>query len=153
MRSERKLENMALNNVILMGRLCSDPELRRTNNGTAVTSFTLAVDRDYKAEGEAETDFIEVVAFKHSAEFVCKHFTKGRMAIVNGRLQIRNWTDRDGNKRKTAEIIADRIYFGDSKKEAAQTPADLERIINGAFHRNEQMGKFSEVEDDGTLPF
>lgn len=119
-----------LNEIIVMGRLCADPELRRTNTGTAVTSFTLAVDRDFKAEGEAETDFIEIVAFKHSAEFVCKHFTKGRMAIVKGRLQIRNWTDKDNNKRKTAEIVADRVYFGDSKRDGAapaQTPADLEK--------------------------
>ena len=118
-----------LNEIIVMGRLCADPELRRTNTGTAVTSFTLAVDRDYKAEGDAETDFIDVVAWKNTAEMACKYFSKGRMAIVMGRLQIRNWTDKDGNKRKTAEIVADRIYFGDSKpknEEFHQTPADLQ---------------------------
>lgn len=133
-----------LNEIIVMGRLCADPELRRTNTGTAVTSFTLAVDRDYKADGDADTDFIDVVAWKNTAEMACKHFGKGRMAIVKGRLQIRNWTDKDNNKRKTAEIVADRIYFGDSKKETAQTPADLERIANDVFH---------EAEDDGSLPF
>ena len=135
-----------LNEIIVMGRLCADPELRRTNTGTAVTSFTLAVDRDFK-DGDAETDFIDVVAWKNTAEMACKHFSKGRMAIVKGRLQIRNWTDKDGNKRKTAEIVADRIYFGDSKRDGAapsQTPADLERIANDVFH---------EAEDDGRLPF
>lgn len=103
-----------LNHITIMGRLTKDPELRRTNSGTSVASFTLAVDRDF---GDKETDFIECVAWKNTADFVSKYFTKGRMAAVSGRLQIRNWTDKDGNKRKVAEVVADQVYFGDSKKE------------------------------------
>ena len=105
---------MALNKIIVMGRICNEVELRRTNNGTAVASFTIACDRDF---GDKETDFIECVAWQKTAEFVQKYFGKGRMIIVSGRLQIRGWTDKDGNKRKTAEVVADNVYFGDSKKE------------------------------------
>ena len=109
---------MALNHITLMGRICNDIELRRTNTGVAVTSFTLAVDRDFKnGSGEKETDFVDIVCWKNTAEFVEKYFSKGRMAIVSGRLQGRSWTDKDGNKRKTLEVIADNVYFGDSKKE------------------------------------
>lgn len=105
-----------LNLIVIMGRLTRDPELRRTQSGIAVASFSLAVDRDYKPEnGERETDFIDCVAWRGTAEFVQKYFAKGRMAVVTGRLQIRPWTDKDGNKRKTAEIVADSVYFGDSK--------------------------------------
>ena len=104
-----------LNQITIMGRLTRDPELRRTNSGTATASFTLAVDRDF---GEMETDFIDCVAWRQTAEFASKYFTKGRMAVVVGRLQIRSWTDKDGNKRKTAEVVADRMYFGDSKRDA-----------------------------------
>lgn len=108
-----------LNNVIIMGRLTRDPELRRTQSGTAVTSFTMAVDRDFKSQsGEKETDFIDVVAWRSTAEFVAKYFTKGRMAVVEGRLQIRDWTDKDGNKRRNAEVLADNICFGGAKKYA-----------------------------------
>ena len=107
-----------LNKIILMGRLTRDPELRRTGSGTAVTSFSLAVDRDFKSQsGEKETDFIDGVAWRSTAEFVAKYFTKGRMAVVEGRLQIREWTDKDGNKRRTAEVVADNVYFGDSKRD------------------------------------
>lgn len=107
-----------LNKIFIMGRLTRDPELRRTQNGTAVAGFALAVDRDYKnADGTKETDFIEVVAWRSSAEFVSKYFTKGRMAIVEGRLQIRDWTDKDGNKRRSAEVVADNLYFGDSRRD------------------------------------
>lgn len=115
-----------LNKIIIMGRLTSDPELRRTGTGIAVTSFTLAVDRDYsgKDSGEKETDFIDCVAWRNTGEFIAKYFTKGRMAIVSGRLQIRSYTDKDGNKRRVAEIIADSAYFGDSKNNSAdQSPA------------------------------
>lgn len=105
-----------LNQITIMGRLTKDVELRRTDKGTAVASFTLAVDRDFSKENE--TDFIECVAWKNTAEFVSKYFSKGRMAIVSGSLQIRNWTDKDGNKRKTAEVIANNVYFGDSKKDS-----------------------------------
>ena len=107
-----------LNKIILMGRLTRDPELRRTGTGTAVTSFSLAVDRDFKSQsGEKETDFIDIVAWRSTAEFVSKYFTKGRMAVVEGRLQIRDWTDKDGGKRRSAEIVADNVYFGDSKRD------------------------------------
>ena len=108
-----------LNHITIMGRLTRDPELRRTGSGIAVASFSLAVDRDYspKDGGERETNFIDCVAWRQTGEFVSKYFTKGRMAVVSGRLQIRSWTDKDGNKRRTAEVVADNVYFGDSKKE------------------------------------
>ena len=108
-----------LNHIVIMGRLTRDPELRRTGSGVAVTSFSLAVDRDFgKTEnGEKETDFIDCVAWRQTGEFVSKYFTKGRMAVVSGRLQIRSWTDKDGNKRRTAEVVADNVYFGDSKRD------------------------------------
>ena len=106
-----------LNKIIIMGRLTIDPELRRTGSGTAVTSFPLACDRDFKSQsGDKETDFIDVVAWKNTAEFVSKYFSKGRMAVVEGRLQIRDWTDKAGSKRTTAEVVADNVYFADSKR-------------------------------------
>ena len=110
-----------LNHITIMGRMVRDPELRRTGSGIAVASFTVAVDRDYsdKQSGEKETDFIECVAWRQTGEFVSKYFTKGRMIVVDGRLQIRGWTDKDGNKRRTAEVVADNCYFGDSKKESS----------------------------------
>ena len=131
-----------LNKIFIMGRLTRDPELRRTQNGTAVTSFSLAVDRDYKSQsGEKETDFIDVVAWRGTAEFVSKYFTKGRMAVIDGRLQLRDWTDRDGNRRKSAEVVADNVYFGESKG-TSEKPGK-----NGA-------SVFAELEvDDGDLPF
>ena len=133
-----------LNKIILMGRLTRDPELRKTGNGTAVTSFTLAVDRDYKPQdGERETDFIDVVAWRGTAEFVFKYFYKGRMAVVEGRLQVRDWTDKDGAKRRSTEVIADSVYFGDSKKVSdSDTPA-------------EPPGEIRELPDEekGELPF
>ena len=108
-----------LNHITIMGRLTRDPELRRTGSGIAVASFTLAVDRDFspKDGGERETDFIDCVAWRQTGEFVSKYFTKGRMAVVSGRLQIRSWNDKDGNKRRTAEVVADKVYFGDSKRD------------------------------------
>ena len=106
-----------LNHIVLMGRLTRDPELRRTGSGVAVASFTLAVDRDFAAQGaEKETDFVDIVAWRNTAEFVSRYFTKGRMAVVTGRLQIRNWTDKEGNKRRSAEVVADNVYFGESKR-------------------------------------
>lgn len=129
-----------LNKIFIMGRLTRDPELRRTQNGTAVTSFTLAVDRDFKnADGAKDTDFIDVVAWRNTAEFVSKYFSKGRMAVVEGRLQLRDWTDKDGNKRRNAEVLADNIYFGDAKKDADSGTA--------------RPTGFTEIEDDGDLPF
>ena len=108
-----------LNHITIMGRLTRDPELRRTGSGIAVASFSLAVDRDFspKDGGEKETDFIDCVAWRQTGEFVSKYFTKGRMAVVSGRLQIRNWNDKDGNKRRSAEVVADNVYFGDSRRE------------------------------------
>ena len=107
-----------LNHITIMGRLTREPELRRTGSGIAVASFTLAVDRDYtpKDGGERETDFIDCVAWRQTGEFVSKYFTKGSMAVVSGRLQIRGWTDKDGNKRRSAEVVADNVYFGESKR-------------------------------------
>lgn len=134
-----------LNKIILMGRLTRDPELRRTGSGTAVTSFAIAVDRDFKSQnGEKETDFIDVVAWRTTAEFVSKHFAKGRMAAVEGKLQIRDWTDKDGTKRRTAEVIADNVYFADSKRD------DMTVNRNALAERAEQ---FAEIEEDGELPF
>ena len=108
-----------LNHITIMGRLTRDPELRRTGSGTAVAAFTLAVDRDFapKDGGERECDFIDCVAWRQTGEFVSKYFAKGRMAVVSGRLQIRGWTDKDGNKRRSAEVVADSVYFGDSKRD------------------------------------
>ena len=138
-----------LNRIIIMGRLTRDPELRHTQSGTAVASLTLAVDRDFKNKqsGEKETDFIDVVAWRHTGEFVSRCFSKGRMAVVEGRLQMRDWTDKDGNKRRAAEIVADSVYFGDSKKDQdTGAPADY-----GAPSSERQ---FSPLEDDdGELPF
>ena len=109
-----------LNHITIMGRLTRDPELRRTGSGIAVASFTVAVDRDFGSRdgGERETDFIDCVAWRQTGEFVSKYFTKGSMIVVSGRLQIRSWTDKDGNKRRTAEVVADNCYFGDSKRDS-----------------------------------
>ena len=107
-----------LNHITIMGRLTRDPELRRTGSGTAVASFTVAVDRDFGGRdgGERETDFIDCVAWRQTGEFVSKYFTKGSMIVVSGRLQIRNWNDKEGNKRRSAEVVADNVYFGESKR-------------------------------------
>lgn len=114
-----------LNRATIMGRLTKDPELRRTGSGIAVASFTVAVDRDFENNGERETDFIECVAWRGAGEFVARNFHKGKMIVVSGRIQQRGWTDKDGNKRRTTEIVADEVYFGDSKKDApgGGTPA------------------------------
>lgn len=142
-----------LNKIFIMGRLTRDPELRRTQNGTAVAGFALAVDRDYKnADGTKETDFIEVVAWRSSAEFVSKYFAKGRMAVVEGRLQIRDWQDKDGNKRRNAEVVADNVYFGDSKKEGDSSGGY--KAAGKAVDVEPDTGDFAEVEDDDSdLPF
>ena len=114
-----------LNHIVIMGRLTRDPELRRTGTGIAVASFTVAVDRDFgkNESGEKETDFIDCVAWRQTGEFVSKYFTKGSMAVVSGRLQIRGWTDKDGNKRRTAEVVADNVYFGESKRDSGSQAA------------------------------
>lgn len=134
-----------LNHITIMGRLTRDPELRHTGNGTPCANFTVAVDRDFgkNENGEKETDFVPVVAWRQTGEFVSKYFTKGRMAVVSGRLQIRKWTDKDGNKRETAEVVADQVYFGDSKKDASgdgyTAPVQNFDVIDG--------------DDDSSLPF
>ena len=140
-----------LNRIILMGRLTRDPELRRTGSGTAVTSFSLAVDRDFKSQsGEKETDFIDIVAWRNTAEFVSKYFTKGRMAVVEGRLQIRDWTDKDGGKRRSAEVVADNVYFGDSKRDGGDNSGYSAAPSNFSASGSD----FAEIgEDDGELPF
>ena len=145
-----------LNKIFLMGRLTRDPELRRTQSGTAVASFSLAVDRDFKDKqtGEKATDFIDIVAWRSTGEFVSKYFTKGRMAVVEGRLQIRDWTDQNGNKRRTAEVVADNVYFGDSKRDD-----DSGGNYGGGYRPagrpvNVSAGDFTELDDnDGELPF
>ena len=132
-----------LNKIIIMGRLTRDPELRRTQSGTAVTSFSIACDRDYKgADGEKATDFLDIVAWRQTAEFVSKYFTKGRMAVVDGRLQLRDWTDRDGNKRRSAEIVANSVNFGDSK------PKDRDQAAPAGAY----SGGYG-AEASGDLPF
>lgn len=131
-----------LNKIFLMGRLVANPESRQTHSGVAVTTFRIAVDRDFKNRdtGEREADFVTIVAWRSTAEFVSQHFTKGRMAVVEGRLQIRPYTDRDGNKRNATEVVADNIYFGDSRPQQEQAPAVTD--------------DFSELDDsDGDLPF
>ena len=132
-----------LNRIILMGRLTRDPELRQTQSGASVANFSLAVDRDFKDKqtGEKTTDFIDIVAWRSSAEFVSRFFTKGRMAVVEGRLQIRDWKDKDGNNRRSAEVVADHVYFGDSKRSESDTPP--------------ASGDFREIPEDekGELPF
>lgn len=150
-----------LNQIVIMGRLTRDPELRRTGSGIAVTSFTLAVDRDFsgKDSGEKETDFIDCVAWRQTGEFVSKYFTKGRMAVVTGRLQIRGWTDKDGNKRRTAEVIADSVYFGDSKKESDSGSSYGGNSYNAPGYNapgyaGPPQNDFAEIEDDDAqLPF
>jgi len=152
-----------LNRIVLMGRLTRDPELRHTQSGVAVASFTLAVDRDFKSRdnGERSTDFIDIVAWRQSAEFVSRYFTKGRMAVVEGRLQIRDWTDKDGGKRRSAEVVADNVYFGDSKRDAESAggytggysapsaPAGNSYAAPASF--GDQFAELAE--DDGELPF
>ena len=146
-----------LNKIILMGRLTRDPELRRTQSGTAVTSFSPAVDRDFKSQGgEKETDFIDIVAWRNTAEFVSRYFTKGRMAVVEGRLQIRDWTDRDGGKRRSAEVIAENVYFGDSKREGGSdySAAPAYSAPRGYAAPMGGQSDFAEIgEEDGELPF
>ncbi len=153
-----------LNHITIMGRLTRDPELRRTGTGTAVASFTVAVDRDFgkNENGEKETDFIDCVAWRQTGEFVSKYFTKGRMAVVSGRLQIRSWTDKDGNKRRTAEVVADNVYFGDSKREGEATgsygayaaPAPAAPSFGGYSAPAAAASDFAMLsDDDAQLPF
>ena len=152
-----------LNHIVLMGRLTRDPELRRTGSGTPVTTFTLAVDRDFggnRETGERETDFIDIVTWRSTAEFVSKYFAKGRMAVVEGRLQIREWKDQNGNNRRSAEVVADNVYFGDSKRDGApasggyDAPAYSAPSMGGYGAPSMGQSDFSEIDDeDGELPF
>ena len=145
-----------LNRIILMGRLTRDPELRHTQQGTAVASFTLAVDRDFKGRdgGERATDFIDIVAWRSTAEFVSKYFAKGRMAVVEGRLQIRDWTDRDGGKRRSAEVVADNVYFGDSRRDGDSSGSSYSRAAAPVDYGMPTGDQFAELsDDDGDLPF
>ena len=154
-----------LNKIFIMGRLTRDPELRRTQTGTPVASFTLAVDRDFKdkSTGERTTDFIDVVAWRQTGEFVSRFFTKGRMAVVEGRLQMRDWTDKEGNKRRSAEVVADNVYFGDSRRDGdgggysapayGSVPAADYSAPSG-YAAPAEGNQFAELSgDDGELPF
>ena len=149
-----------MNQIVLMGRMTRDPELRHTPNNVPVASFTLAVDRGFvsKESGERQTDFIDIVAWRSTAEFVSKYFTKGQMTAVTGRLQIRDWTDKDGNKRRNAEVVADNIYFTESKKsrESGSTGnvAEAKDYYNQDYSSEIESSDFSELDmDEGDLPF
>ena len=164
-----------LNHIVIMGRLARDPELRHTQSGTPVASFRLAVDRDFKDKntGERTTDWIDVVAWRGTGEFVSRYFSKGRMAVVEGRLQIRDWTDKEGNKRTSAEVVADNVYFGDSKRDgdgggystgyhqgggygqgSYQAPAAPADPFGGYGAPPADGDQFAELStDDGDLPF
>ena len=152
-----------LNHITIMGRLTRDPELRYTQSQTPVASFTLAVDRDFGSRdgGEKQTDFIDCVAWRQTAEFVSKYFTKGSMAVVSGRLQIRDWTDRDGGKRRSAEVVVDNMYFGESRRRDGDS-GDSRSSSYSSYGNSGSAGKssapaasaFSELDDgDGALPF
>ncbi|XOQ44794.1 MAG: Single-stranded DNA-binding protein [Clostridium sp.] len=153
-----------LNVAVLMGRFVADPELRHTQNGIAVTSFTLAVDRSYvKAGAERQTDFIDVVAWRNTAEFVCRYFRKGQLAAVQGSIQTRTYTDRDGNKRKAVEIVADNIHFAEPKRDSSNSsgsyparvsaPADDRSEQPAPAYANGDTGDFEEIPSDDDLPF
>ena len=149
-----------LNHITIMGRLTRDPELRRTGSGVAVASFTVAVDRDFSGRdgGERETDFIDCVAWRQSGEFVSKYFTKGSMIVVSGRLQIRSWTDKEGNKRRTAEVVADNCYFGESKRSEGGSSTGSYSAPAGGFGGYAApaapASDFAMLEDDDAqLPF
>ena len=152
-----------LNHITIMGRLTRDPELRYTQSQTPEASFTLAVDRDFGSRdgGEKQTDFIDCVAWRQTAEFVSKYFTKGSMAVVSGRLQIRDWTDRDGGKRRSAEVVVDNMYFGESRRRDGDS-GDSRSSSYSSYGNSGSAGKssapaasaFSELDDgDGELPF
>lgn len=139
-----------LNHITIMGRLTRDPELRRTGSGIAVANFTLAVDRDFKTEGgEKETDFIDVVAWRQTGEFVSKYFTKGRMAVVSGRLQVRKWKNNEGENRYSTEVVADNVYFGDSKN--SNTGNGVDNFGNFSPAPDQNFGTLDG--DDSQLPF
>ena len=151
-----------LNHITIMGRLTRDPELRYTQSQTPVASFTLAVDRDFGSRdgGEKQTDFIDCVAWRQTAEFVSKYFTKGSMAVVSGRLQIRDWTDRDGGKRRSAEVVVDNIYFGESRRRDSSEGSSYDSRSSYSSYEAPRSASpapsspFSDLDDgDGELPF
>ncbi len=161
-----------LNHIVIMGRLARDPELRHTQSGTPVATFRLAVDRDFKDKntGERATDWIDVVAWRGTGEFVSRYFSKGRMAVVEGRLQMRDWTDKDGNRRTSAEVVADNVYFGDSRRDGDDRGSYGERSASPSYGGGYGAGcpsapaadygvpsagdQFAELaDDDGDLPF
>jgi len=147
-----------MNHIVIMGRLTRDPERRETSSGVPVTSFSLAVDRGFASKdgGERQTDFIDVVAWRNTADFVAKYFVKGQMAAVTGRLQIRDWTDKENNKRRSAEVIADHVYFTESKKsrEANLGTSDPKEDFGGGYSTPVESSDFAELDmDDGDLPF
>jgi len=146
---------MALNRITIMGRLTRDPERRETQSGIAVTSFTLAVDRDFKSDGEErKVDFIDCVAWRHTADFVAKYFDKGKMAVVDGRLELRDWKDKDGNNRRSAEVIANSVYFGDSKKDEGGGGNGFRNESHQTAPAQELTQDFEQIDiDDGDLPF
>ncbi|NCB63054.1 MAG: single-stranded DNA-binding protein [Clostridia bacterium] len=156
-----------LNKIFLQGRLVSDPELRHTPSGIAVASFRIAVDRDFKNKetGEKQADFINIVAWRQTGEFVSKFFTKGRMAVIEGRLQMRDYTDKENNKRTAAEVVADNVYFGDSKP-GGESGGNYGGSYGGGYsapapRQNDAYSapvgggdQFAELDDDdGELPF
>lgn len=142
-----------LNHIVLQGRLTRDPEIRHTSSNVPVASFSLACDRDFKdkSTGEKGVDFITVVARRATAEFVSKYFAKGRMAVVAGRLQMRDWTDKDGNKRTSAEIVAENVYFGDSKQSGESAPAK-DPYVGSSYGGGVNVGA-ADYNDDDDLPF
>jgi len=145
-----------LNKAILTGRLTSDPELRRTQNNTAVVSFTLAVNRSF-SRGEQSTDFIDIVAWSSTAEFVSKWFRKGMLIAVVGHIQTRTWKDKDGNSRKSVEVIAEEVQFAESKRNDDANyarPMDDSKMVGGPDFSASDMGGFEEISgDDSDLPF
>jgi single-strand DNA-binding protein len=150
-----------LNHITLMGRLTRDPDLRYTQSGTAVASFSLAVDRDFvsKDGGERQTDFIDIVAWRQTGEFVSKYFTKGSLAVVSGRLQLRDWQDKEGNKRRSAEVVAENVYFGESKRprdgaDSGPREGPPSRAPGNTYESEFKGSAFSELDGgDGDLPF
>ena len=151
-----------LNHITIMGRLTRDPELRYTQSQTPVASFSLAVDRDYGSRdgGEKQTDFIDCVAWRQTAEFVSKYFTKGSMAVVSGRLQIRDWTDREGGKRRSAEVVVDNMYFGESRRRDSSEGSSYDSRSSYSSYEAPRSASpapsspFSDLDDgDGELPF
>lgn len=145
-----------LNHITIMGRLTRDPEIRQTQGGKSVANFSLAVDRDMKNKqtGERETDFIDVVAWGPTADFASKYLSKGRMVVADGRLQVRNWTDDNGNKRRSAEVVANALYFGDSKRDSSDGYTHTDTDTAPASDSPAEGSQFAELsDDDGDLPF